>query len=91
MKPALRWLQNNPILITAVILCIAALVMLMVVHFQGRVFLKQLGAHGATIRDIKNLEDSEMKVPSERIGGPEVVFPVVITEPNNNELGVQYA
>ena len=41
MKPALRWLQNNPILITAVILCIAALVMLMVVHFQGRVFNEQ--------------------------------------------------
>lgn len=90
MKPALKWIQNNPILITAVILCIAALAMLTVVHFQGLGFRKQLRAHDATIRDVEKLNNTEVKIPSKHVGKPEDVHKVVVNETINDAIGQLY-
>ena len=80
MKSALQWLKNNPILVTAVVLCVAALVMLLIVHFQGRRFQSALTAHTDTVTDIKKYLSYEIKIPAEEIGDPPRKLKLVVNE-----------
>lgn len=69
MRQVLQWIKNNPILIAAAVLCIAALVMLLVVHVQGEAFVAQMKERGRIINEIANLQKTDVTMPSEDIDG----------------------
>ena len=90
MKPTLQWLKNNPILIAAAVLCIAALGMLMVVHFQGREFRRTMGAHRSTISAIDELRNTPVEMPSEHVDGKPTTHHRVMNEATRLAVGKVY-